>query len=70
MSVSKNGGKTWSRPRAIAKAHGATFNNPCPVYDAKTRTVTVVFQRYPAGVKERQPNIPDGWDDESASAIL
>ena len=23
MSVSKNGGKTWSRPRAIAKAHGA-----------------------------------------------
>ena len=64
MSVSKNGGKTWSRPRAIAKAHGATFNNPCPVYDAKTRTVTVVFQRYPAGVKERQPNIPDGWDDE------
>ncbi|HRN24575.1 MAG TPA: sialidase family protein, partial [Akkermansia muciniphila] len=64
MSVSKNGGKTWSRPRAIAKAHGATFNNPCPVYDARTKTVTVVFQRYPAGVKERQPNIPDGWDDE------
>ncbi len=56
--------KTWSRPRAIAKAHGATFNNPCPVYDARTKTVTVVFQRYPAGVKERQPNIPDGWDDE------
>ena len=22
MSVSKNGGKTWSRPRAIAKSHG------------------------------------------------
>lgn len=64
MSVSKNGGKTWSRPRAIAKSHGATFNNPCPVYDAKTKTVTVVFQRYPAGVKERQPNIPQGWDDE------
>ena len=53
MSVSKNGGRTWSSPRAIAKAHGATFNNPCPVYDAKTKTVTVVFQRYPAGVKER-----------------
>lgn len=36
MSVSKNGGKTWSRPRAIAKAHGATFNNRALFMTAKT----------------------------------
>ena len=63
MSRSKDGGKTWSRSRAIAKSHGATFNNPSPVYDAKSKTITVVFQRYPEGVSERQGNIPDGWDD-------
>ncbi len=64
MSRSKDGGKTWSRARAIAKSHGATFNNPCPVYDVKSKTITVVFQRYPQGVSERQGNIPDGWENE------
>lgn len=63
MSVSKNGGKTWGAVRTIAKANGATFNNPCPVFDAKTKTLSVFFQRYPAGVRERQPGIPTGWDD-------
>jgi sialidase-1 len=63
MSFSKDKGKTWSKPKAIAKANGATYNNPCPVYDAKTRTISVVFQRYPEGVHERDQNIPTGWDD-------
>lgn len=64
MSISKDGGKTWSPAKAIAKSHGATFNNPSPVYDAKSKTITVVFQKYPKGVSERQSGIPDGWNDE------
>ncbi len=63
MSISEDGGETWSRPKVIAEAKGATFNNPCPVYDAKRKTITIVFQRYPEGVKERTPGIPFGWDD-------
>ena len=54
VSVSKNGGKTWSEPTIAAKSDdGATFNNPCLIYDPATKTVTLVFQRYPKGVKER-----------------
>ncbi len=64
MSISEDYGKTWGKTRAIAKAEGATFNNPCPVYDAKSKTVTIVFQRYPKGIKERQSGIPHGWKDE------
>ncbi len=64
MSLSDDYGKTWSKPVAIAKAEGATFNNPCPVYDARNKTVTIVFQRYPKGIKEGTKNIPHGWDDE------
>ncbi len=64
MSYSVNGGKTWSKTKVIAKANGATFNNPCPVYDAASKTITVVFQRYPEGVHERDANIPEGWEDK------
>lgn len=64
MSLSEDGGKTWSKPICIAASEGATFNNPCPVYDAKKNTTSIFFQRYPSGVSERQKNIPDGWKDE------
>lgn len=64
MSMSKDGGKTWSKSKVIAKSHGATFNNPSPVYDARSKVITVVFQRYPEGVHERDKDIPDGWKDK------
>ncbi|MCH5285326.1 MAG: exo-alpha-sialidase [Akkermansiaceae bacterium] len=54
VSLSKNGGKTWSAPTVAAKSDGgSTFNNPCLIYDPVTRRTTLLFQRYPKGVKER-----------------
>ncbi len=64
VSVSKDGGKTWSKPTVAASSKGATFNNPCLIYDRNKKQVVLFFQRYPEGVKERTPNIPTGWQDK------
>ena len=54
VSVSSNGGKSWSKPAIAAKSdHGATFNNPCLIYDTATKQTMCMFQRYPKGQKER-----------------
>lgn len=65
VSVSKNGGKKWSKVEVAAKAdHGATLNNPCLIYDAEKKQTMLFYQRYPAGVKEQGPNPPEvGWED-------
>ncbi len=63
VSVSKDGRK-WSKPVVAAASKGATFNNPCLIYDEEAKQIVLMFQRYPAGVKERTPDIPTGWDDE------
>ncbi len=64
VSVSKDGGKSWSKPAVAAASKGATFNNPCMIYDAEVKTIFVFFQRYPHGVHERDKDIPTGWEDE------
>ncbi len=64
VSTSKDGGKTWSRPTVAAASKGATFNNPCLIYDADEDKIVLFFQRYPEGVKERTPDIPTGHKDE------
>lgn len=63
VSVSKDGRK-WSKPVVAAASKGATFNNPCMIYDAEAKHIVLMFQRYPAGVKERTKDIPAGWDDD------
>lgn len=66
VSVSKNGGKTWSAPAIAAKSDGgSTFNNPCLIYDPATKQTTLLFQRYPKGVKERD-GLPLDLQDEKA----
>ncbi len=64
VSLSRDGGRTWSTPHVAASSEGATFNNPCLIYDEETQQVVLFFQRYPAGVHERDKNIPTGWQDE------
>ncbi len=64
VSTSRNGGKTWSKPTVAAASEGATFNNPCLIYDAEADSIVLFFQRYPKGVHERDKNIPTGWEDE------
>lgn len=66
VSVSRNGGKTWSAPTIAAKSDGgSTFNNPCLIYDPVTKQTTLLFQRYPKGVKERD-GLPLDLKDERA----
>lgn len=62
VSISKNGGKTWSAPVVAAKANGATFNNPYLIYDKDTKEYILFFQSYPPGVRERG-DIPAGSSD-------
>ncbi len=64
VSISRNGGRTWSKPHVAAASEGATFNNPCLIYDEEAQYLVLFFQRYPAGVHERDKNIPTGWKDE------
>lgn len=63
VSVSKDG-KKWSKPVVAAASKGATFNNPCLIYDQETKQIVLFFQRYPAGVKERDKDIPTGYEGE------
>lgn len=63
VSISKDG-KIWSKPTVAAASEGATFNNPCLIYDKEAKQLVLFFQRYPKGVKERNPDIPTGYEDE------
>lgn len=63
VSVSKDGRK-WSKPVVAASSQGATFNNPCLIYDREARQIVLLFQRYPEGVSERAKDIPAGWEGE------
>lgn len=60
LSLSDNDGKTWSNPENIAEAGKDCFNNPCPVYDATTGVIFVLFQKYPEGVSERNGKLTAG----------
>ena len=66
VSVSKNGGKTWTPPVIAAKSdNGSTFNNPCLIYDPEKKQTLLFFQRYAKGVKERD-GMPLDLKDERA----
>ncbi len=63
VSTSRDGRK-WTKPVVACASKGATFNNPCMIYDEQAKQIVLMFQRYPAGVKERSNDIPTGWDDD------
>ncbi len=64
VSTSRDGGKTWSNPTVAAASEGATFNNPCLIFDEEAKQLVLFFQRYPEGVHERDKDIPTGHEDE------
>ncbi len=64
VSTSRDGGKTWSKPTVAAASEGATFNNPCLIYDEEAKMIVLFFQRYPEGVHERDKDIPTGHEDK------
>ncbi len=63
VSVSKDNGKTWSKPVvAAADPANGTYNNPYLIYDKDKGNIVLFFQYYPPGVSERG-NIAPGWKD-------
>jgi sialidase-1 len=51
-SVSKDGGKTWSRPVVITDAGDDALMDPCPVYDAATGEIHLFCTRWGAPAKK------------------
>jgi len=45
MKRSTDGGQSWSGMQVIANYGGLTVNNPCPVFDHSTGTISLVFCR-------------------------
>lgn len=67
VSVSKDGGKTWSAPTIAAEAKGSTFNNPYIVYDSAADQLVLFFQCYPPGVSEQGKHKPaPGWENPNS----
>lgn len=63
VSLSKDGGKTWTPPAVAAAANGATFNNPYIMYEPVTKQLVLFFQCYPPGVSEQGEVKPEpGWE--------
>lgn len=64
VSVSEDGGRTWSAPTIAAEAKGSTFNNPYIMYDPATEQLVLFFQCYPPGVSEQGKVKPaPGWEN-------
>jgi len=51
-SVSHDEGKSWTKPELIYAQGEDSCNNPCVVQDAKTGTIYLFFQTFPAGKSE------------------
>lgn len=51
-SVSRDGGKTWSRPAVIADAGHDALMDPCPVYDSATDEIHLFYVRWGAPAKK------------------
>lgn len=79
VSLSKDGGASWSRPFVAYEQGDDSCNNPCLVQDARNGRIFLFFQTFPAGGKEfgglpAGPKDPKGnrlkviaSDDEGAS---
>lgn len=65
VSISKNGGKSWSKPTvAVAADGGSSLGNPCLLYDPEKKLTILMYQRYPKGVSEQGKVQPaPGFDD-------
>lgn len=52
VSLSKDGGATWSKPALAYEQGGDSCNNPCLVQDERSGRVFMFFQTFPVGSHE------------------
>lgn len=64
LKRSTDGGQTWSKLRIIAGDGEQSMNNPCAVVEQKTGKVLLMYQVYPAGVKERGKDLQTGYEGD------
>jgi sialidase-1 len=62
---STDGGKTWSPVQTIAADGRRPLNNPCAVVDQNTGQILLMFQSYPADLKEASGDIKTGYDGDA-----
>jgi sialidase-1 len=68
VAVSKDHGKTWSKPAIAYEQGDDSCNNPCLVQDAKSGRVFLFFQTFPAGGKEFG-GLPAGPKDPKGNRV-
>jgi sialidase-1 len=64
LKRSADGGRTWGPFAIIANDGERSLNNPCAVVERETGLVLLVFQSYPAGLRERSNKIETGYEGE------
>lgn len=52
QAVSRDEGKTWTKPAVICAMGTDSLNNPCVVQETKTGRLFLFFQNFPAGLHE------------------
>ncbi len=61
---SLDAGKTWSPVQTIADGGKRPLNNPCAVIEGKSGRVLLMFQSYPANLKEASGQIKTGYEGD------
>jgi sialidase-1 len=64
LKRSADAGATWSALQVIADAGKASLNNPCAVVEQNTGRVFLMYQSYPAGIREHAKDLQPGHDGE------
>ena len=68
VSLSKDGGASWSKPFVAYEQGADSCNNPCLVQDARSGRVFLFFQTFPAGGKEFS-GLPAGPKDPKGNRL-
>lgn len=62
---SSDGGRSWGKIVVIAEDGDRSLNNPCVVADRGSGRLFMMYQSYPAGIKEGGREIQTGYDGDS-----
>jgi len=64
LKRSADGGQSWSSLQLIADGGKASLNNPCAVVEQSSGRILLMYQLYPAGIREFARDLPTGYEGE------